>query len=233
LAEDVLLAWESRRLSPSLREDLRSLLAATAGAGSWAVSYEVATGHGMRVFRCRAAELPDAVDDCVSRGGDGSGLILFCPLVATTCPEDSALPTSARAATARVDGRILALLGRCQLGSPPDAATPPGILKSLPIQLPPDYASFVAACDGAEGWVGTQYLQLYRAADLLPLHAAGRVADFLPGVIMIGGDGGGTGYGIRDSGEFLATPLIGMGLEPTEKMGWSFVEFLEELMRRA
>jgi len=52
--------------------------------------------------------------------------------------------------------------------------------------------------------------------------------EFLPGVTLIGTDGGGTGYGLRfyeGRSEYVSTPLIGMDLVEIEKLGNDLEEF--------
>jgi hypothetical protein len=74
-----------------------------------------------------------------------------------------------------------------------------------------------------EGFVAPEaYLLLWSISELPSLNEAYAVREFLPGVILIGTDGGDTGYGFRFSEgrvEYLRTPLVGMDPAAVTIMG--------------
>ena len=65
----------------------------------------------------------------------------------------------------------------------------------LSVQFPPDYVEFFALTDGAEGDAGGQYLQLWSLEQLLESQTACGVAEFAPGLLLFGSDGGGEAFG--------------------------------------
>lgn len=64
----------------------------------------------------------------------------------------------------------------------------------LHVSFPLDYLEFMQFSNGVEGFVGHQYLELWRIEDLQAMNAGYRVPEFLPDFLMFGSDGGGTGY---------------------------------------
>jgi hypothetical protein len=92
-----------------------------------------------------------------------------------------------------------------------------------------DYVDFLSRHDGAEGFVGAdRYIVLWSDLQLRELNDAYRVADFAPGVLLIGTDGGDTGFGIDEAtGHYVSVPMIGMSRETLNDEGASFEEFLE------
>ncbi len=73
---------------------------------------------------------------------------------------------------------------------------------------------------------------LWSTGEIHSLNQAYSVPEFLPGVVLIGTDGGDTGYGFRcDDGraQYVGVPLIGMGPGELSTFGATFVEFLNRL----
>jgi len=57
----------------------------------------------------------------------------------------------------------------------------------------------------------------------------------VPGVTLVGTDGGDTGYGFKgelERLEYVAVPLVGMGPDTILVIGRSFVELAERLAQR-
>lgn len=104
--------------------------------------------------------------------------------------------------------------------------------RDLGLMLPPDYKAFLREANGVEGFVAPEaYLMLWFASDIHSLNGAYTVSEFLPGVTLIGTNGGDTGYGFRFRGgqvEYVSTPLVGMEPATLKAMGAS----LDELVAR-
>jgi len=99
--------------------------------------------------------------------------------------------------------------------------------------LPDDYKAVLQESDGLEGFISADaYISLWSTADLASLNEAYAVAEFVPEVILLGTDGGDTGYGYRKVGEqieYVALPLVGMEPSAITVIGKSFMELLESL----
>jgi hypothetical protein len=87
------------------------------------------------------------------------------------------------------------------------------------IRLPEDYRHLLAWANGAEGFVGESYLSLWPVDSLPELNAAAGSATFVPGVVLVGTDGGDTVYGITSSERgcsWMKAPLVGLGSDMLE-----------------
>jgi hypothetical protein len=105
--------------------------------------------------------------------------------------------------------------------------------QSLGRSLPDEYKDILRASNGVEGSIGSgAYLVLWPADEIASLNKAAAVDRFAPGLTLIGGDGGGEGYGfISREGviEYVNVPLVGMSLKSISPMGASFDEFVDTL----
>jgi hypothetical protein len=71
------------------------------------------------------------------------------------------------------------------------------ILLNLPENLPESYIEFLSFSDGIEGGVSNgSYLQLWKAEELKKLNELYKVEEFIPGMLLIGTDGGDNAIGI-------------------------------------
>ena len=94
-------------------------------------------------------------------------------------------------------------------GHPADPAALQAAGQALGIEWPSDYVSLMTAHNGVEGDVGTFGLVLTPAEELVEVNN-NDVMEFFPGLVVIGGDGGGEALAIdRRSGEVLLVPWIG------------------------
>ena len=101
----------------------------------------------------------------------------------------------------------------------------------LRVHLPDDYVRFMLDSNGAEGAIGLSgYLVLWPIEQLVPMNSNYGTMEYAPELVLIGTDGGGTGYAIdMRSGQFVEVALVGLSSEEAEPLGSSFVEFLEQL----
>jgi hypothetical protein len=83
---------------------------------------------------------------------------------------------------------------------------------ALPKSLPDSYMAFLARSNGGEGWVGEQYVWLWKAEELMTHYRGYRVAEFFPNFFFVGTDGGGEAYAFDISGDdatLYNVPFIG------------------------
>jgi hypothetical protein len=100
----------------------------------------------------------------------------------------------------------------------------------LQIEWPADYVRLIADHNGVEGDVGEFLLQLTAVEDLIDYNSP-EAMEYFPGLVMIGGDGGGEGLAFdRATGEVILAPLIG-GEEDWLVLGANLVEALQRLER--
>lgn len=97
--------------------------------------------------------------------------------------------------------------------------------------LPDDYREFLLRSDGVEGFLGAGgYISLRSTAELAALNEAYLVNEALPGVTIIGTNGGGTFYGFRGESavEYVSFPVI-IEAEYVELLASSFAGLLDHI----
>ena len=115
----------------------------------------------------------------------------------------------------------------CGVGATPQQ------LQSLTQQFPvirDDYLEFLRVCNGAEGPIGDNYIVLWPSSDVLELNEAYAVAEFAPGLLLIGTDGGNEGFGLdlRDRDvPIVQIPLVGMDWSEAKVVGRDLTQFLQ------
>ena len=114
------------------------------------------------------------------------------------------------------------------------AAAPEAIAlaeEAIGAKLPPSLARFVQQANAAEGWVAGEYLAMWPVAELANLNSLARVAEFSPELVAFATNGGLEGFFFhRETGDFINSPMIGLGyIEPT-RVGGTFDEFLAWLV---
>ena len=104
--------------------------------------------------------------------------------------------------------------------------------RKLGVRLPGDYCTLLQESDGVEGFVGPDaYLMLWSPHELLELNVAYSVAEFAPGLVLMGTDGGDTGYGFveGETTQYAQVPLVGLSREAAEYMGGTLLEMITRL----
>lgn len=102
------------------------------------------------------------------------------------------------------------------------------------IQFPADYKHFMASRDGGEGLVGSHYLILWRAGELIEFNRDYEVEKYAPGLVFFGSNGGGEAYAFDvrpgEKMEIRMVPFIGMSLRDAELIADTFESFLNRLV---
>ncbi len=83
------------------------------------------------------------------------------------------------------------------------------------LSLPDDYLSIFSELNGGEGFVGDEYLILWKAEELVVFNKEYEVDQYAPGIFLFGSNGGGEGFGFdtrRKPYKVVEMPFIGMDL---------------------
>src|SRR5262245_10696350 len=73
--------------------------------------------------------------------------------------------------------------------------------------LPDDLVSALKRFDGSEGFVGHEYLRLWGMSEIRAFNRLYRVRELLPGVVLLGSNGGGTAFGFaKTTGRYVSVP---------------------------
>ena len=103
----------------------------------------------------------------------------------------------------------------------------------LGLSFPPDYEALLLETDGLEGFViGDAYVMFWSVSELVDLNAGYAVAEFVPGVVLVGTNGGDTGVEFRRVDghvEYVAVPLVGRGPDAVSPLGPTLETWLAQL----
>lgn len=95
--------------------------------------------------------------------------------------------------------------------------------------LPQDYLDFVRRSDGGEGFIGDEYLILWRIEELDEFNRDYEVHEYLTDVVLFGSNGGGEAFGFRKSktrADIVRVPFVGMSPDLCVKAAASFAELV-------
>lgn len=66
--------------------------------------------------------------------------------------------------------------------------------EKMDFPLPDDYSEFIKCSNGAEGFIGSNFLRLWKVEDLDTVNADYSVDECAPGYFVFGSNGGGSAY---------------------------------------
>lgn len=101
--------------------------------------------------------------------------------------------------------------------------------------FPDDYVAFMTEHDGGEGFIGDQYVILYKAAEIPGYNRDYEIERFAPGFVLFGTNGGGEAFvfDTREGEHSVAmVPFIGISHNDAIGVGASFSDFVSRLIRR-
>lgn len=105
-------------------------------------------------------------------------------------------------------------------------------VESLGLSLPLDYVQFLRKHNGGEGFIGDNYLILWKAEELSIFNREYEVSQYAPGLLLFGSSGGGEGYGFDlRSTDFsvVRIPFVGMDLQYATATARSFSDLFIRL----
>jgi cell wall assembly regulator SMI1 len=104
--------------------------------------------------------------------------------------------------------------------------------EAVKVKLPNDYIAFLRASNGGEGMIGENYVILWNAEELAEMNKSYQVADYAPGLLLVGSDGGGEAFAFdtrTSPWPVVKVPFVGMELQYAEVIAGSFDEFLKAM----
>lgn len=100
------------------------------------------------------------------------------------------------------------------------------------LSLPNDYLSVFSELNGGEGFVGEEYLILWKAEELIPFNKEYEADKYAPGIFLFGSNGGGEGFGFDTRSKpymVVEIPFIGMDLQHATPVADNFTHLLERM----
>ncbi|MFN3151104.1 hypothetical protein [Bremerella sp.] len=96
--------------------------------------------------------------------------------------------------------------------------------------VPSDYLEVIRDIGGQEGFIGRQYLRLYRCSELISLNEAYQVRNYNPDLFLFGADGYGEAFAfVFGTNTIVKIPLIPIPLDKADFVAEGFEEFLKRL----
>lgn len=127
---------------------------------------------------------------------------------------------------------VASLLTEVELNPPASPAMIAEAEAALGVALPDCYRAFLSLADGGDGDVGASVAQLWRVGELKLMNDGYEAARCAPGLLIIGGNGGGEAYCIDRRGErprYVMAPLLTLADEDMFVLGEDFGAFLKTL----
>lgn len=106
------------------------------------------------------------------------------------------------------------------------------IKAELSFSIPQEYCDFLIQGNGGDGFIGENYVILWKIEELIELNQSYQVSEYAPGLFLFGSNGGGEAFAfdLRNSQVALVKiPFVGMDLRDVIEMGASFTDFLSYL----
>jgi len=119
-----------------------------------------------------------------------------------------------------------------QLDPPADSSFIEELSSRLSVTLTSDYLDFLRQHNGGEGFIGDNYIVLWKAEELADFNREYEVEKYAPGILLFGSDGGGDGYGFDTTSasmEIVRIPFIGMDRRYAIPVATSFPDLFEKL----
>jgi hypothetical protein len=105
------------------------------------------------------------------------------------------------------------------------------ILTQQTTDIPSDYCDFLVQSNGAIGFIGKSYIQLWSIDEIYQSNDGYKAKEFFPGLLLIGTNGGLEAYVIdlrpESKARYGMIPFITSGFDDLIPCGDSFDEFLE------
>jgi hypothetical protein len=102
----------------------------------------------------------------------------------------------------------------------------------LGMSLPSDYRRFMERMNGGEGFIGKQYLILWRIEELLSFNRDYQVPEYAPGLFLFASSGGGEAFAFdlrREDLPVVQVPFIGLDSLDAKKVASSFSDLLRRM----
>jgi len=125
------------------------------------------------------------------------------------------------------------LLQRFKVNAPATSFEIDALEDEAKTSLPGEYRDFLYVTDGGYGIVGsTGYVMLWRVNELLRFNREYEVAEYAPGLLLFGSNGGGEGFAFDlriPNKPIVSVPFIGMDMADVKPIADTFDGFMEHL----
>jgi cell wall assembly regulator SMI1 len=133
---------------------------------------------------------------------------------------------------ARIIGPVQSFMTNFIVSPPASAETLRAAERDIGKILPEDYKTFLLEHNGGDGFIGADYVILWKAEELSKFNDGYEVSKYAPGLLVFGsnGDGDGFAFDTRTSPNLvMQVPFIGMSAADEFRVAGSFNELLERM----
>lgn len=125
------------------------------------------------------------------------------------------------------------MLEQFDANGPSTDETMDAVEKHFGCLLPAQYKRFMSAYGGGEGFIGRQYVILWKTSELIEFNRDYEVAKYAPELLLFGSNGGGEAFAFDIRGtegmKIRIVPFIGMSLRDAKLIAETFENFLTRL----
>jgi len=127
-----------------------------------------------------------------------------------------------------MDEKIKSILSELSLSAPASSSDLERLSHFFSKKIPEEYMDFLLISNGGEGFLGNNYLILWKAEEIEKFNEEYESSQYAPGIILFGSNGGGEAFGFDANREnsIIAIPFVGMDLEFSKIISRKFDEFL-------
>ncbi len=101
-----------------------------------------------------------------------------------------------------------------------------------PTELPNNYVDFLREANGGEGFIGKEYLILWRIEELELFNREYEVERYAPGIFLFGSNGSGEAFGFDTRSvpyKVVQVPFIGMDIKYATPVANGFIDLLKRM----
>jgi len=105
---------------------------------------------------------------------------------------------------------------------------------NLPKDIPQEYLELLTITNGGEGFIGEEYLILYKAEELLQMNSDYNVNEFVPGIFLIGTNGGSEAIALdlrNKPVKYVLIPFL-FEYDTIIELGDNITEFFERIYKK-
>jgi hypothetical protein len=131
-----------------------------------------------------------------------------------------------------IDANASSVAGRFNANPPASREEIARVQSNVAFALPKSYVEFLLAANGGEGFIGTSYVILWKIEEIASKNISYNVAEFAPGILLFGSNGGGEALGFdacSNGDPIISIPFVTMEKKDALAVAPDFEAFLAML----
>lgn len=131
-----------------------------------------------------------------------------------------------------MDSNIIKIIEKLELNTPATQNALKIFENTSRLELPKDYIDFLLKTNGAEGFIGDNYVIFWAIEELIELNKAYEVDEYKPGLLLFGSNGSGEAFAFDKRSlpmKIVQIPFISIDLKDSIELSSTFYDFLNIL----